>query len=1024
MQSYTPTVSQKLILMDQMVTPDSAKYNIGGYAILKGDVSITTYKQAVKDFISSQEVFSTLFKESNGNFEAVIQSDNCKGYDMETLDYIDKENSSEAAISWMENEFSKPFNVASGPLFKFCLIRISEETSYWFANVHHLIADGWSFMLLLNGIAENYSRIKNNEPSKEAPLPYSEYAKDDEEYYSSDTCQKDRAYWLNEFSTVSPQLFHLQKKSDHNIVADASTLYLDATLSDKLQIFADSHKVSLYQLVLSTLVTYFGKRSGHDNITIGMPVLNRSRKVYRSISGVFMNLLAVKFTFDEEQSFEELLKGVKGKMREVLRHQRYQYGNLLKEIGDQSGRKHLYDIRISYESFEFTSDMEGLDTEAYAMSNMSEEDPLSIYMREYHGNGFDIRLVYNKSYFSGEEIEAIKRHLLHLFTSLPEASSQKLTDISVMTEGELRSLLEVGKGPVEDWPATPFHQQWEKVIAEHGELMAVSDVLGSLTYHELNSYSLSLLAKLQGEGLKPGNRIGIMPSRDRDLPASLLACLLGGFTYVPLDPEYPVSRLEYMWEDSGCKILLKSPSVSSPFKGNIKVVSIESLSASPQGNIPDISNELPSYIIYTSGSTGKPKGVLISISSLLDYVWTFLNYFALDASDKIVQQSAISFDTSVEEIFPILFSGGELHILEDRRDLDALSRLIEEKNISILSTNPQAINYLARTSACSSLRILISGGDILKPEYLNGYSDSVRIFNTYGPTESTVCASYQEVRPGQKNIPIGKAIANRELIILDDNGRIVPFNTPGELHIGGRGLALEYLNLPEATSQKFIKHPWAAGERLYRTGDRARIANDGTIEFLGRIDEQLSLRGYRIEAKEVELAIRQTGLVSDLIIDVKELAGVPVLGCWYISNGGKTQSNGQWQEILEEKLPAYMIPAAWIHLEKFPLLPNGKVDKKSLEVPVANKEEVQNAHHAPATQEELAIADIWQSILQKDITSTKLSFFQIGGHSLTALQLLNKLKATFGCDLAYKDIFNNPTIASQATLIKGSTPAN
>ncbi|MFA0963364.1 amino acid adenylation domain-containing protein [Roseivirga sp. BDSF3-8] len=1023
MQKYTPTVSQKLILMDQMVSPNSAKYNIGGYAILNGGVSVTIYKQAVKDFISSQEVFSTLFRESDGEFEAIINSDSCNAYDMETLDYSERENASKDALSWMEREFSKPFDIKSGPLFKFCLIQISEETSYWFANVHHLIADGWSFMLLFNGIAENYSRIKNGVEPKEAPLPYSEYARDDREYYNSESSLKDKEYWLNEFSTISPQLFRPLYKTSNDDVADASTLYLDVALSERLQKFADSHKVSLYQLVLSTLLVYFGKRSGHDDITIGMPVLNRSRKVYRKISGVFMNLLAVKFDFDGKQSFDELLTEVKGKMREVLRHQRYQYGNLLKEIGGKSGRKHLYDVRISYESFEFTSDMEGLNTEAYAMSNMYEEDPLSLYMREYHGNGFDIRLVYNKSYFTGEEIDAIKGHLLHLFTNLPEVSSQKIEEISVIPEKELEILLQSGRGATKAWPSAPFFQQWKKVISHHGERIAVSDKMGSVTYHELNDYACSLLKKLLNEGVKPGDRIGIMPSRDRDLPASMLACLLGGFTYVPLDPEYPVSRLTHMWEDSGSKVLLKSPSVSVPFTGDIKLVNIVCQDVTDELHIPEVGIEIPSYIIYTSGSTGKPKGVLISTSSLLDYVWTFLDYFDLSESDKIVQQSAISFDTSVEEIFPILFSGGELHILEDRRDLDALASLVEEKNITILSTNPQAINYLSESPArSSSLRILISGGDVLKPEYLTGYSDSIRIFNTYGPTESTVCASYQEVFAEQRHIPIGKAIANRELIILDNNGNIVPFNTAGELHIGGKGLAIEYVNLPEVTTEKFIKHPWRAGEKLYRTGDMAKMSDDGTVEFLGRIDDQLSLRGYRIEAKEVELAVRQTGLIKDVIIDVKESAGMPVLGCWYISTTSETHSAADWQQLLEAKLPAYMIPSVWVHVQEFPLLPNGKVDKKRLDIPVIQTEEPSDSQ-SPLSEQETKIAAIWKSILNQEVTNNSISFFQIGGHSLTALQLLNKLKAAYGCEIAYKDIFENPTIASQVKLIKRSRPA-
>ena len=1000
--------------MDQMVSPASPKYNIGGYAILEGPLDVEAYQQAVRCYLQSQEAFATTFRQQGDAFEAVVDTEALAGMELRYTDFSNEEGAQQVAEAWMEKHFAQAFNPEK-QLLKLNLIKVGEELHYWFVNLHHLIADGWSFMLLLNGVAANYSELTEEEMPVLSFEKYSDYATADAAYYASDEAFKDRAFWLEEFKSPAPLLFREQYPLPEGNLCGAATLKINAAQAAVLQLLADEQKVSLFQLVLSTLTAYFGKRSGNEAITIGMPVLNRTRKPYRSIFGVFMNLVAVKIPYTPTDSFADLLPEVKGKMRQVLRHQRYQYGNLMKDLGQQH-RKQLYDIRISYESFDYTSEMESIKATAYAMSNPAETDPLSIYMREYHQSGFDVRFVYNQQYLSHEDIVQIKAHLTELFDKLSTLLHEPLYKANYLSKEEEEAILFAGKGPVVTRSGLSFFDAWQETLSHFGNQTAVVSGNTRITYRELHRRAAVLAAALQAKELREGDRIALLPSRNEDMIIGIWACLFAGLTYVPIDADYPEARIRYMLQDSDCKILLYSKGQDTSLAGELPTMAIDTYSDTRFVGI-DVSQDLPAYIIYTSGSTGQPKGVLISQSSLLDYALSFRDYFALNSADRVVQQAAIGFDTSVEEIFPILLAGGQLHILPERRDLDALHSLIETQKITLLSTNPQAINYLNTAPFGESLRILISGGDELKPAHVSKlFSKGLRIFNTYGPTESTVCASFHELAKEDKTYPIGHAITNRELLVLDEHGQLLPFGSPGELCIGGEGLALRYINQPAVTAEKFIAHPYAQGKKLYRSGDLASMSSNGEVSFLGRIDAQVSLRGYRIETREVEKAIQEQAAIKEVIADVREHQGYPVLAAWYQSTKETIDSNAL-RKSLSAKLPDYMIPTVWIALKEIPLLPNGKINRKALFIPsdfaLADTAELT----PPQSPEEETLLALWGAVLPQKPQGTNQEFFSLGGHSLSALQLMNRIKEHFGLSVALKDLFEHQTIAAQASLI-------
>jgi len=1000
MRTYTPSASQQMIWLDQRIAGASSKYNIGGYTILDGDISYPLLDDTIRSILHAQEAYRTLFFERDGVLHCDVLDD-LKDWHIAILDFTGNEI---GAITWMEQEFSRPFDMEGKLLFSFKLLKVADDKHFWYACMHHLISDGWSFRLLLNQAAQLYA-------GQEVLLQvynYSDYASDDNQYYQSDAAANDRKFWLEQFTELPGDLFYCNEQDA--MTAATATLAIDKKKRIVLQQIADEHKVSLFQLIISLVLVYFSRVSSQEKIAFGVPVLNRTSRSYRNTSGMFMNLLCLPFEINEGDTIVDIMKGIKKKMSHFLRHQRYQYGNLVGDLNLKQQQKQLYHLRFSYEDFDFAQSFGNLQATTIAFSNLSEIDPLAIYVRDYNGDGFDVRLIYNTAFVDKEVISQFCRSLDHLFSTLPAIQFNTVNEIGLLDTTDNARILACGKGPDLQYEHTDFVAMWQQAVAAYGERMAVSCEGRTYTYNAFNELATRIASSLQANNLyREGGCVAIMLPRGEEMIAAMLAAMMSKLTYVPVDTAYPENRIRFMLQDAGCQLLLRRDET-----GGLLLDELNSKE--------EIQGDYPCYIIYTSGSTGQPKGVKISRESVADYVNTFREYYGLKPDDVVLQQASNSFDTSVEEIFPILSAGGRLHILTDHRDLVALRTALFEAAVTLLSTTPVVIRWLNGQDVPASLHTIIAGGDVLRVEDVKNFPAGIALYNTYGPTESTVCATYHRINREERVMPIGKVIPNRQVYILDRYLHLQPFRMEGEIWLGGKGLAMGYTGAPSLTEERFIV---VNGEKLYRTGDAGMMLEDGTVLFRGRMDEQLSFRGYRIEAGEVEAAILLQESVAEVLVAVKEVQQVPVLTAYIRYKRDDIYTPKDWRRLLQEKLPAYMIPGAWIVVQAFPQLPNGKLDRNSL--PALTTDLLQadtGLKQLPGSYLEKKISEIWKEFLPLKNIGIDESFFDLGGNSLNIMQLESRYESAFGVKVSVGELFRNTTITAHALLIESSTTGN
>jgi amino acid adenylation domain-containing protein len=1028
MGSYKPTVAQELIWLDQIISDDSAKYNIGGYAQLDGCLVYKKFNHAVREVLRTQEVYSSVFSDNGGRLQCFVK-DCFQDYSIAFADFAGYPDAENAAFEWMERDFALPFEMENSYLFSFKLLKINDQKHYWYAKIHHLISDGWSFKLLLNQASEFYDALIKETYQEGSIYRYSDYAADDEGYYRSEAMQQDRQFWLNEFKPLPDALFtRSYRPMDGGQIAESETLFLPPELKSALQGFAQEKKSSLFQLLISMILIYFSRTSGQNEIAVGVPVLNRTKKVYRYTSGVFMNLLALKFELRDEDTVLDVLNHVKQKMSHTLRHQRYQYGNLVNDLKLPLS-KLIYDIRVSYEDFDFVSDFGGLSAKAVALSNHSEVDKLAIYMRDYHDQGFDVRLVYNVEYFDKEAIKSICGNLKHLLASLAGQDSLPLSQLQIIDANELARIMQLSAGPVKERPMKNILGMWNEVVKSYPRNDAISfrDVV--FTFEEIDLRSKALGRVLVGKRGLYGGTVAILLNRSEKMIIAMMGSIMAGMCYIPLDSEYPDERIKDILRDAKCRILLTSGDHGPRF-GDVSGLDIVHVDEIP-GSVDVTDLYAPEgsegvsccYIIYTSGSSGKPKGVRISNQSLADYVLTFTEYFQINKQDVVLQQCSLSFDASVEEIFPILCVGGHLHIVENNKDLPALYHTLQTKKITVLSSNPYVVRFLNEFVLPSSLRVVISGGDILKPEYVaNILRQGIAVFNTYGPTESTVCVTYYRVTGEEKFVPIGKPITNRELYIVDKHMSLVPLGIEGEILMGGLGLALGYLGDEELTRWRFMEDSPIKGKRLYRSGDMAIMMHDGNILFRGRKDDQLKFRGYRIEAQEIERIICGADHVESCVVTVKEFQNSPLLVGYVKCRNGQSLDREELYEMLKDRVPDFMIPQVWLSVDEFPVLLNGKLNKKGLpQVEAWMLQGKSKSRRKAETLLEIRIADVWKKVLSLDSVCTDESFFDLGGHSLNIMRLINQYYREFEVEVTVKELFLHRTIESHGMLIAERT---
>ncbi|WP_299315822.1 non-ribosomal peptide synthetase [uncultured Aquimarina sp.] len=1003
---------QKYVWLDQIMTPESPKYNIGGYVIMNGDINFDLFNKAFKILVKENDIFSFVFKENKG----------VPIYDVPLHDHSEylecfEESNKENAIKKIEEDFSEAFRFEEEkPLYKMWLINVSPDCSIWYSKLHHIIADGFSFQLLFNEVNRIYEKLLIEDGYTYADIEnnttlYENFILSEKAYRASDSFIEDKKFWMNKYQEL-PSLIY----KESNRVEDH--YHLETELSDienqKLWELTRKERLSIFHVLLGVCSLVLAKYYRKSEISLGMPILNRKNAVQKKTFGPFISVLPLQLSLNKEDNFLSFIKGIKKELFSCYRHQGFQQADIIKESPNEIN--HLYDVRLSYERLQYNSDFAGNTSTIHPISNDSEDDPISIHIFEHEGGILKFRFDINEKYVPRLEANELIRSFKNVLVNLGQHINEHISEIQIADQKQISEVKEISRGTIVERIDETFLDLWDNSFKQKGEEIAVTYGTKNISYESLNTQTNIIAGYLQNKGLKKGDRIGVMLSRSEKSIACIIAILKIGAVYVPIDNNYPDERKQYIIDDSELTLILVDSFSNGTFdkkECNVdEVLEVEKYLEHDTETIEVLKEDL-AYIIYTSGSTGTPKGVMISHGSLYDYIVTFVKYFELGSEDKVLQQASLSFDTSIEEIFPILSVGGNLIIANDTKDFNKLIKECEEFNITLLSTNPFVLQFLNENHEdyALSIKTLISGGDVLKQHHVHNLIKKYNVYNTYGPTESTVCATYHKIENSNSLMSIGKPITNRNVYILD-NKNLLPKGAVGEIGLSGLGLAIAYLNQEDLTKKAFVN---IQGERVYKTGDLGKWDDNDNLIFYGRKDNQLSYRGYRIETEEIEHAIQQVNVyVLDSYVCINEIKGMPIMIAYLVANESFVNISSLAIG-LKEFLPEYMIPTHFVVIDAIPLLTNGKIDVKKLPSPKIS--DITETVQLPTTDEEKEIAAIWKELLKLDEVDVNVSFFELGGHSLLANQFISNLRDKKGIELSLKDFYKSPTIKEIGNLV-------
>ncbi|WP_426094737.1 amino acid adenylation domain-containing protein [Flavobacterium sp. DSR2-3-3] len=1020
-ESYALTPTQYFMWFTHEYLGGDRAYNITSTLKLQGRLNEMLLEKAFQQVIARHESLRTIFrKNEKEEIQQYILTKEKTEFKLQTVTF--QHFSVEQLHNQIKQEYQKAFDLEKDLLLSATLLKSSEEEHILLFILHHIIGDGWSLQLLTREVMLIYNSLASAQAIElpELSVQYKDYSEWLNEKLASPEYIVKLQYWKQLFQTKSPVLDLIKEKRPaiktyngriHN--HEFSKQFLG-----ELNAFAKEQQMTLFMLLMGGLNGLFSKYTGQSDITLGTTVAGREHADFEHQIGLYSNALPIRTQFEKEDSFLHLMHKQKETLLKAYENKEYPFTALVNHLTipkDQS-RSALFDIMVllqNHQGLEI-NDQKGINGVVASEYNeiergVSQLDISFVFVEKE--DGLSLSVEYNTDIYNQSFITGLLDHFERFVKSGLQKPNQGINAIEIVTWAEKNKILtEFNKKNV-SYEKSLILDLIKSAAAENPNQTALLYQEEEISYTLLEEYSNRLANHLEQQlHVKKGDFIGIALERNSWTIITILAVLKTGAIYIPIDPAYPEERKSYIQQDSGCKLTI-TDAVLEEFKNTSHTYSGTYTS--------DITLKDLAYVIYTSGSTGNPKGVQITHASLADYAITFKDYFQLSSEDSILQQASISFDTSIEEIFPILISGGTLTIYEGKGDFETLFRLCERRNITVLSTNPYALQHLNGTHQQYDLKIrtLISGGDVLQPDYISNLWKNIAVYNTYGPTESTVCATYYLVTEQQNAIPIGKPVSNRQVYIIEpESNQLAPVGVLGELCISGKGLSVGYLNQPELTAEKFVNNPFFEGEKMYRTGDLAYWRADGNIEYMGRIDHQVKVRGFRIELGEIETALLQyTSDLKQTVVAVKEVNGEKVLVAYYVSTQELDKSSVR--KYLQGKLPEYMVPGFYIALETLPLTPNGKTDRKALPG-ISGEDLIRKEYAAPRNATEQELAAIWQEVLSLDQVGITDNFFELGGHSLVAAQVINRIQKQLNRKVSFRDFFSNPTIEGLGQQLK------
>jgi amino acid adenylation domain-containing protein len=1032
MSSFFPlTSNQRDVWVDQTLHPDVPFYNIGGYLNVDGEINRNIFEKAMQRVVQENDALRIILHKGDPLPMQEIRQD--AKFDLPFIDYSVEENPMQKAEAWMRKEFVKPFELYGQSLVRYALIKLSDQRYCCFTNQHHLIADGLSTLLMSHRFADAYNDIIKKSNRNSSFPSYQKFIHADQDFVRSKKFEKCQNFWKETYRDLPEPLIingHVEAGGSASIEGGFSSLWIKRTQYQFLENFCEEHSVTPYHLLLAALYTCFLRAGRGEDFVYGAPVSNRTTAESKKIIGLFTSVSPMRFRFGLDMDTSELLQLISKELKRTYRYQRLPLSEINKLCGiyKENGRQ-LFDLTVSYEKNDYDMNFNGATAKAITYANGFQKNSLSIALKEYRKDE-DIRLdfSYNIRIFDEEEIEYLKERVLFIMEDMALHPNVPVRKLELLPEREKRNILEIWNSTQKEISDELAHHLFEEQVKKDPEKTAAVYGDQRITYRQLNEQANQLSRHLSSRGVRPETLVGIFVERSIDMLIGILAVIKAGGAYVPLDPSYPEDRITFMLEDSGAKVVLTEEKLLSV----LPKVSGESIcldrdqqawsDLSTSNPLSEVGPDSLAYVIYTSGSTGKPKGVMIAHKSLCNLIKTQARILCVKPESRMLQFSSFSFDASVWEIFITLGSGATL-ILAPKEEImpgPDLIQILNRHGVTHLTLPPSSLGVLPEDSLIS-LQTLVTAGESCSAELVKKWGRGRRFINAYGPTESTVCACTWEYDGSTGKPPIGRPFENVQLYILDDDLQPLPVGGIGELCIAGVGLAKGYLNRPDLTREKFISNPFSEdGARLYKTGDFARWGADGNIEFLGRMDQQVKLRGFRIELEEIESVLREYPLVQDAVVVMtgnglhgKQLAA-------YFSETVKNNNadiSAGLQAFLKEKLPVHMVPRFLISVKKFPYTPGGKLDRKALPEPDHNlKGKIDSID--PVNDIEKTLLKIWKQVVGEKEINVDDKFFDKGLDSLQAIEFICHMEEEFGIRIQPGTLFQKGTLKSLGSYIE------
>ncbi|MCY1045105.1 non-ribosomal peptide synthase/polyketide synthase, partial [Corallococcus sp. bb12-1] len=1034
---------QRLWFLEQL-QPGTATYNIPAALRMEGALDVEALRQGFDGLVLRHEALRTTFRDASGRPVQVIHP--AAPVPLPVVDLSGHAQPEAEATRLMLAEAVRPFDLEHGPLLRMTLLKLHATRHVLLMTMHHIVSDGWSMGVLIREMAALYRAFRSGQPAPLTPLPvqYADYAHWQRDVLQAEALESQLAYWRRQLAHVPRSLelpTDFPRPATLSPRGASQPVHLPRALTTALEAFCLHQGVTPFMALLATFQALLGRYSGQDDVVVGTPVAGRERPEWEGLIGLFVNTLPLRARLSGAESFLTLLGQARETTLGALAHPSVPFERLVEalDLERDLSRPPLVQVLFALQN----APGEALEAGGLTFVPVEQESQTAklelVLSLTDTGDGYRGSLEYSTDLFTAATAARMVTHLGVLLESALARPEARLDDLAWLTPPEQQRIVEAWNDTRADFPRERcLHELFIAQALRTPEAIAAE--LGSerLTYRELHLRSNRLAWHLLSLGVRPEQTVAFCLERSFDLLVAMLGILKAGAAYVPIDAEYPADRSAFILRNSGAAILLTQAPLADAFSDTGARVlclgegGLELVTGREDTPTTDVRPDNLAYIIHTSGSTGRPKGVSVRHAPAINLIHWVNTTFQVGPSERLLFVTSPCFDLSVYDVFGVLAVGGTLVVAtaKDLRDPQRLAAMLRERDITFWDSAPAALQQLTTHFGAGgpALRRVFLSGDwipLTLPDAIRAVFPHAQVISLGGATEATIWSNFFRVgalEPAWTSIPYGRPISNARYYVLDARLRTQPVGVTGDLFIGGECLADGYAHAPALTAERFVPDPFQAGPgaRMYKTGDRARFFPDGNIEFLGRADQQVKVRGFRVETGEIETVLAEHPAVHEAVVDARGPArGDRRLVAYLVARAGEAlPSVSELRRWAGRKLPEYMVPSAFLAVPAIPITSNGKVDRKALPDPDGARPELEREFVAPRTALEQALASLWAQVLRLEQVGLHDNFFELGGHSLLATQVISRVRESLDADLPVRELFVAPTVAELAARIE------